>query len=77
MIGPRFRRVLKFASCLMLAWGVYRLVGALLAAFDGDPFPGDPLSAIEVGVWQLLQGVIYGGALLTLLSIDERLEKRA
>jgi len=78
MIGPRTRSVLRVLSYLVLLVGpIPSLVGMAVDAGRGVPTPRPvDWQFWFFLLWQILLPIAVGAVLLTLLSIDERLERR-
>jgi hypothetical protein len=76
MIGPRFRAGLRVIAYLLLVAGVVSAVEAV-GFVSGEYRSRDWLEHLTVFLVSVMSGFVPGAVLLTLLSIDQRLEARA
>lgn len=78
MIGPNLRKALRWAAVVIILYGVFIIAMGLVEHATRPP-------EVEQQDWRqwmslvagLAGALVQGGILLALLSIDERLERRA
>ena len=74
MIGPALRIILTTAAYGLMVLGFVR--GIELIYPIGGPILHDVWRGVHHSAWAVVAGVVEGGVLLALLSIDKRIQNR-
>ncbi len=76
MIGPKLRKALQVVAYVLLAGAVISGVGTVIDHLSGRAVQENPLVLFVVTIIAMASLAFQGGALLALLSIDERIQNR-
>ena len=75
MIGRPLRLILTFAASAVIALGFIRGIGLLYPMLTEGVIPYGS-GGLDRVAWAIFSGLVEGGILLVLLSIDQRIQNR-